>query len=251
MTFAEGGEPIAEAPSNKKHRSLSFEPNDHVKGDIARILFYMDVMYEEGSHSDMPNLELVNFIDTERTSLQDGVGQLGELCTLYAWHINDPVDAFEINRNHTIYEFQGNRNPFIDHPEWVKTLYHNKCNSTISVYIEQTRPVQSQTKVKLTARANAHDIKITWQQIKGPKVESTLWQGSQFIFIAPQVKMPSNLVFLATVEDNNGNITSAEASVDVYPDTRNDDTKPTSVASTHFISLLLLTLLCVRRRLWN
>jgi hypothetical protein len=39
------------------------------------------------------------------------------------WHFADPPDAQEQARNDVIYSFQGNRNPFIDHPEWVSCLY--------------------------------------------------------------------------------------------------------------------------------
>ncbi|MDB2384742.1 endonuclease, partial [Endozoicomonas sp.] len=42
---------------------------------------------------------------------------IGELCTLYRWHHDDPVDYQEIPRNGLIYSWQGNRNPFIHHPE--------------------------------------------------------------------------------------------------------------------------------------
>ena len=37
---------------------------------------------------------------------------------MVAWHQADPPDAAELARNEVIYSFQGNRNPFIDHPEW-------------------------------------------------------------------------------------------------------------------------------------
>jgi endonuclease I len=43
---------------------------------------------------------------------------MGLLSTLIAWHQADPPDDAERARNEVIYSFQGNRNPFIDHPEW-------------------------------------------------------------------------------------------------------------------------------------
>jgi hypothetical protein len=45
------------------------------------------------------------------------------LTTLLAWHASDPVDAKERRRNDRVCHYQGNRNPFIDHPEWVAILY--------------------------------------------------------------------------------------------------------------------------------
>ena len=39
------------------------------------------------------------------------------------WHLQDPVSQREIDRNQKAFEFQGNRNPFIDHPEFVKQIW--------------------------------------------------------------------------------------------------------------------------------
>jgi len=78
-----------------------------VRGDIARILFYMDIMYQE--------LSLVNS--------NPGVYQMGKKDVLLRWHLEDPVDDFERNRNDIIYAYQNNRNPFIDHPEFVEKVY--------------------------------------------------------------------------------------------------------------------------------
>ena len=55
---------------------------------------------------------------------------------MLTWNEADPVDEFEMSRNNTIYEFQGNRNPFIDHPEWVSTIYSSSCSG-----VEPTDPV--------------------------------------------------------------------------------------------------------------
>ena len=92
------------------------EPADAVKGDIARILFYMDIRYEGGE--DEPNLAV-----TEVLNNVADVPNIGKLSTLLDWHLQDPVDDFEMSRNEVIYGIQGNRNPFIDHPEYVSILW--------------------------------------------------------------------------------------------------------------------------------
>jgi endonuclease I len=87
--------------------SVSYEPTDEVKGDIARILFYMIVMYD--------------YLD-----LIDGtpdVYEMALLATLLSWHEADPVDDFELNRNDVIYSYQFNRNPFIDYPHFVEMIF--------------------------------------------------------------------------------------------------------------------------------
>ncbi|MBI5154559.1 endonuclease, partial [Candidatus Poribacteria bacterium] len=95
-----------------------FEPRSADKGDVARALFYMDVRYE--GETTEPNMQLTD--QTENTVTADGI--IGDFTTLLQWHIDDPVDAFEESRNDQVYVEQGNRNPFIDHPEWVAILYN-------------------------------------------------------------------------------------------------------------------------------
>lgn len=94
-----------------------FEPRDEVKGDIARMLFYMAVRYE-GDTNGEEDLELVN---TESTTYQ-----IGNLDILLIWNNNDSVDSFEENRNNVVYEYQKNRNPFIDHPSLANLIWKDE-----------------------------------------------------------------------------------------------------------------------------
>ena len=119
--FDNGGTAVSEAPANKTD-SDSFEPRAAVKGDVARMLFYMDVRYEGADDSTTPDLEIPNVAPTGSTA-----PQMGKLCTLVAWHLADPVDSFEQRRNSRIFELQKNRNPFIDNPQWVKAIYGPTC----------------------------------------------------------------------------------------------------------------------------
>ena len=99
--------------------SDSWEPRDEMKGDVARMLFYMDVRYE-GERTD-PELHLVNYTDALGPNENPPI--IGKLSTLLLWHIQDPPDAFEFRRNDVVYGYQLNRNPFIDHPEWVDLIW--------------------------------------------------------------------------------------------------------------------------------
>jgi len=97
--------------------SDSFEPRDAVKGDVARMIFYMAVRYEGDSGE--VDLELAQSVNNGSAPLH------GKLSTLLQWHQQDPVSDWERNRNNIIYEdYQGNRNPFIDHPEWVGEIWN-------------------------------------------------------------------------------------------------------------------------------
>ncbi len=93
-----------------------WEPPDNEKGDVARMIFYMDVRYE-GQHMD---LEIVDYLPEKGNKEKI----MGKLSALKEWHRQDPVDNWERRRNNIIYEkYQGNRNPFIDHPEWVWEIW--------------------------------------------------------------------------------------------------------------------------------
>ena len=110
LDFDMGGSPVAEAPGCFKD-SDSFEPRDAVKGDVARIIFYMAVRYE-GENGE-PDLEVVDEVNTSPAPKH------GKLSALLLWNEQDPPDDFEMHRNEVIYSYQENRNPFIDHPEFV------------------------------------------------------------------------------------------------------------------------------------
>jgi endonuclease I len=99
----------------------TFEVWNHRKGDMARAVMYMAIRYEGGKDASTgqsePDLELTDDRSLiVRTS--SSPAYMGLLTTLIDWHLADPPDAAERARNEVIYSFQGNRNPFIDHPEW-------------------------------------------------------------------------------------------------------------------------------------
>ncbi|WP_171110796.1 MULTISPECIES: endonuclease [Streptomyces] len=96
--------------------SDSFEPRDAVKGDVARMILYMAVRYE-GDDS-WPDLEPNN------STTNGSAPYHGRLTVLKQWHEQDPPSTFEERRNDVIYNsYQHNRNPFIDHPEWVEAIW--------------------------------------------------------------------------------------------------------------------------------
>jgi len=115
-----------------------WEPWDHRKGDIARSMMYMDIRYEGGTGSlgDEQDLILTDTLSqmvAETTSCGDGYqdpAYFGYLSTLVTWSDNDPPDSDEQRRNDQVWCYQQNRNPFIDHPEWVDCLYLNNCSGS-------------------------------------------------------------------------------------------------------------------------
>jgi len=105
------------------------------RGDVARALLYMDVRYEGGTHhvtgAAEPDLILtddISLITNSNTGSNLSVAYMGKLSILLQWHAQDPVDNFERAGHEVVYSFQGNRNPFIDHPEWVDCLFNGNCS---------------------------------------------------------------------------------------------------------------------------
>lgn len=113
--FDNGGSAVSGAPGNYTD-SDSFEPRDAVKGDVARMILYMAVRYEgDDGFADLEPNEKVN---------NGSSPAIGKLSVLKKWSDQDPPDTFEKRRNDVIYDqFQHNRNPFIDHPEWVASIW--------------------------------------------------------------------------------------------------------------------------------
>lgn len=105
----------------------TFEPRNEVKGDVARMIFYMAVRYE-GENGE-PNLELSENIPSNT----DKNPFIGRLSTLLSWNRLDIVDDWERNRNEIIYtRYQHNRNPFIDLPELAEYIWGNAIGAVWS-----------------------------------------------------------------------------------------------------------------------
>lgn len=98
----------------------SFQVWTRRKGDIARAVLYMAMRYEGGKDSrgqSEPDLEMTD--DRSKIVITSASpAYMGLLSTLLAWHQADPPDALERARHEVVHQFQGNRNPFVDHPEW-------------------------------------------------------------------------------------------------------------------------------------
>ncbi|HSA04810.1 MAG TPA: endonuclease, partial [Tenuifilaceae bacterium] len=94
-----------------------FEPIDEYKGDFARSYFYMVTRYEDVIQSwSTPMLDGTKFPAFSSWSKT----------MLIEWHNQDPVSQKEIDRNNVIFnDYQHNRNPFIDNPNYVDLVWGN------------------------------------------------------------------------------------------------------------------------------
>ncbi len=99
-----------------------FEPIDEFKGDLARAHLYMATRYEDVISSWQSNSDNSGSV---LNGTSDQVFNTWVWNMMLRWHKNDPVSQKEIDRNNAAFEYQGNRNPFVDHPEYVDKIWTN------------------------------------------------------------------------------------------------------------------------------
>ena len=134
-----------------------FEPRAVDKGDAARGMLYMVLMYDNNGAYGSWNIKGLN----SRSVPQD-------YATLVRWSNQDPPDKWEIERNIYIASLQGNRNPFVDHPEylkWVSMYDMTKLSPTFAV-----EPTNQVTGVSATPSGNT--ITVNWTNPTGTQTPS-------------------------------------------------------------------------------
>jgi endonuclease I len=159
----------------------SWEPPDFHKGDVARALFYMAVRYT----GDVPNEPALKL--TDRAGLITSTNDyMGRLSTLLQWNIADPVDPAERLRNDLVYSlYQGNRNPFVDHPEWVCRAFAPTLTITLdapSAAIQLTWPSDCASAVLESTFTQPP----TWTTVtNAPVLSDATWQVTLPLSTAP------------------------------------------------------------------
>lgn len=123
-TFSNTSKIANSAIPNYVYTNRVYEPINEFKGDIARMLLYFAVRYEEKLPSFNYSTNINPAID--RSPL-DGTAERAfdpaYISMLLQWNLQDPVSQREIDRNNAIYAIQNNRNPFIDNPQWVNDIW--------------------------------------------------------------------------------------------------------------------------------
>lgn len=187
--------------------SDSWEPRDAVKGDIARIIFYMSTRYE-GTAGEL-DLEVADWVGTYP------MPKHGKLSALFAWNLSDPPDDFERNRNNVIYSVQGNRNPFIDHPEWISMIWGSVTPSDITIGNIQQHPIlpTSEESVEITCSieniSNTATVQISWGTSYTELINTALMTKNGDIWhgIIP-AQSPTKIYYTIRVTDLEETVTS-------------------------------------------
>jgi endonuclease I len=109
----QNGSKLGQARTGLGFVGTVFEPIDEYKGDLARTYFYMSTRYyTEDAGWDVSDM-------TDKCELKDWAVSM-----LLNWHNDDPVSRKELDRIEAVYAIQVNRNPFIDHPEYVDSIWN-------------------------------------------------------------------------------------------------------------------------------
>ena len=160
LDFDNGGEQHSVA-TGCYYTDSTWEARDEVKGDIARIIFYMSTRYE-GENGEL-DLEVVDRVNTFP------LPEHGKLSTLLEWNLQDPPDEFERNRNDVLFSFQRNRNPFIDDPNFAELIWGDATPSEIAIdnfqispdTIVATKPVEIKSTITNSATRSV-SAKLFW-----------------------------------------------------------------------------------------
>ncbi|MEA3504118.1 MAG: endonuclease [Bacteroidota bacterium] len=156
----------------------SWEPRDEVKGDVARMIFYMATRYE-GDNGE-PDLMVVDYVNTSPQPRH------GKLSTLLQWNEQDPVDDFEANRNEVVFGYQQNRNPFIDHPEFANKIWNYNTgisDITAEEFKVYPNPVNSRLTIEAPVDFNAKDWSVKVYSSLGKEVSVAVGKNNSKFYL--------------------------------------------------------------------
>lgn len=167
-----------------ENRTDSFEPREDHKGDVARAAFYFFTMYDISATSGktLNSVILNNNIDI-----------------LYEWHINDPADDREKQRNERIEDVQGNRNPYIDYPDLACKAWGFNCSNTPSPSITLQQSITSFDITSINGQSKSQNYEIVGQDMVG---NLTVTASSHFKISADDQSFVNSL----TISPNSGDI---------------------------------------------
>ena len=150
--FVEGGN--GKGANNSNGWDPASFKNESYRGDAARIIFYCAIADTQLKLVD------VNYEDQSNHSM-------GKLSDLLKWNLIYPVQIREENRNEGAQSLQGNRNPFIDHPEYACRIWGD-YNTTTQQICSQYGNIELE-KISL----NVNDTTLRYDETLQLKVTAT------------------------------------------------------------------------------
>lgn len=161
------------------------------RGDVARAIFFMAIRYNT-----------LNVVNGDPAS--SPTGQIGDLATLLSWNTLDPADDFEMNRNNVIFNWQMNRNPFIDYPALVNYVFGNLTNNTWNAALSSADFIQKSpsfypnpAKNQITILGLDQLSNLEIYTLSGVKVNSAMVSNEMSI----DVNLPSGIYLVKITSD--------------------------------------------------
>lgn len=184
-----------------------FEPINEFKGDIARMYFYFATRYENTVAG--YSYEMFN-----RTSNQVFTTAFRDM--LLQWHAQDPVSAREIARNNAIYARQGNRNPFIDNPNYVNMIWGGVTTTDTTAPTAPTNLVSANitsTGFTLSWSASTDNVGVTGYNIYQNGVLKTTVSGTSASVSG--LTASTTYTFTVNAKDAAGNTSASSSSLNI------------------------------------
>ncbi len=171
-----------------------FEPIDEFKGDVARAMFYVATRYQDV----ITSWDSWPMVDGTNTQVYANTFKN----ILLAWHQLDPVSSYEIGKNNEIYyNFQGNRNPYIDHPEYVASIWGTVAGTEDEMYLSlKIYPNPSNDIIYIESDELINDYTIF--DITGKKVQDGTIMNNQI-----QVDVIESGMYFLNLSNDNHSIT--------------------------------------------
>ena len=205
-----------------------FEPIDEFKGDVARMVFYFVTRYQ----SKLSTFSTGNMLGS---SAFPGL-QTWELNVLLAWHNQDPVSQAEINRNNASYTFQGNRNPFIDNPNYVNQIWGGQApttdTQTPSTVTNLTVSGKTTNTVSLTWNASTDNVGVSSYDVymNGSLKTNVVSTSTTVSGLNPS----TTYNFYVKAKDAAGNVSANSSTVSATTNAGTTNPNPTGCVSENF-----------------
>jgi len=215
------------------YTSRVFEPIDEYKGDLARIYFYMATRYENEIGGWENN---TTFTDAMLNGTNDQVFEDWALNMFIQWHEQDPVSQKEIDRNEDIFGVQGNRNPFVDHPEYVSLIWGIGCSGSPPTDTQAPTAPSNLT----YSNVSSNSVNLSWNAATdnvGVTAYNVYQDNALLISVAGTSTTITGLAasttyeFYVTASDAAGNQSTPSNMVSVTTEILTDTTAPTTPTS--------------------
>ena len=215
-----------------------FEPIDEYKGDFARTYFYMATRYENIISGWESN---TTYSDAVLDGSSDHVYEDWYLNLIIEWHKNDPVSQKEIDRNNAVYAIQHNRNPFIDHPEYVCQIWGGDCGSTApsisDIIISPTNPKSTETvsvSATITDDGTIASAKLYWGTNSGSLTNTITMSVSTGNIYATTADIPAQADGISVYYEIEATDDEAEVSTSAEKSYTVEDNPPVEILNEDF-----------------